>query len=297
LPYNSIGIKSARYYTGTAATDYWELRILDIKKMQRIDSQMRGTTGTPEYLFMSYRAGNVARFGLSPIPSSDGTTWDADDYGVMTTATGYTNVGTISGTHKAGYASSAFLVDADGRDLSTLGALTGYPVFNSTDASSGVITAIGDQDATNDKVTATLADGTDNDWDPGDEYSIPMSEYGVVLDITQNEAYTVSSYLGTIFEITGGSGNLVLDISRKPLELSASLDTMICEIPAHYQEAPIAFAVYWLGRGAYKGVTQAEKAAEGMAVFNNYVLEYGRPDESAEETDPEVEDRWYEWLS
>lgn len=296
LPYNALTIKSARYYNSTTATDYFELQIINSsKKVQRIDSQMRGTTGTPDFLFPSYRGGNVLWFGLSPIPSSNGATWDADDYGVLTTATGYTLVGNISGFHKDGFASSAFLVDSAGRNLSTLGATVGYPLFNTTDDSSTIITAIGNQDATNDKVAGTLAGGTDNDWDPGDAFLIPMAEYGVVLDMTSDETYTISSYLGTIFDITGGQGNLILDIARKPLELSATLDEFRSELPAAYHEAPIAFAVYWLGRGAYKGVTQSNKALEGMTVFNNYVQEYFKPDEFTEESESEVEDRGHEW--
>lgn len=43
----------------------------------------------------------------------------------------------------------------------------GYTVTNSTDSSSGAITA-----NTSSTVTATLSGGTDNDWDDGDSYTI-----------------------------------------------------------------------------------------------------------------------------
>jgi hypothetical protein len=234
-------------------------------------------------------------FGLSPIPSSDGQAWSGSDYGVIQTATGFTNVGNITGLHKAGFAASAFLVDSVGRNLVTLGALVGYPIFNVTDGSSGLITAIGDQDATNDKVTAALSGGTNNYWTPGDSFQIPMSEYGVVMDVDGSETYTVTSYLGTIGDITGNTGNVILDIGRQPLPLSASLLTYIPEIPNAYQEAMIAFAVYWLGRGAAKGLTQAGKAQEGLAIFNNYVQEYNNT-EMIEESDHEIEDRSSEYL-
>lgn len=51
--------------------------------------------------------------------------------------------------------------------------LVGMVVYNLTDESMGWITA-----NTNDDVTATLSDGTDNDWDDGDEYEICDPRFG-----------------------------------------------------------------------------------------------------------------------
>ena len=298
LPYNTLKVKAARYYSGNGATDYFELDIIEnMKAMQRIDSSMRGTTGTPKYLFPTYRAGNALMVGLSPIPSVDGEVWVGTDYGVLASATNFAYSGNLTGLHKTGFANSSFLVDSLGRNLSTLGALVGYPVFNVTDGSSGIITAIGNQAATDDKVSATLSGGTDNDWDAGDSFQIPMGEYGVILDGDGTETYTFTSFLGTIGDITGNTGNLVLDIARKPLPMSASLDTFICEIPSEYQEAAVAYAVYWLGRGAFKGVTQDGKAKEGLAVFQGFVQEFNSMDELVEETESMIEDRSGEWLT
>lgn len=297
LPYNSLAIKSARYYTSSSPSDYVELILVHgSKRMQRIDSQMRGARGEPRYLFPSYRGGNVLWFGLSPIPSRDGEVWDADEHGVLRTATGFRVTGNVAGYHKSGYPASAFLVDSAGRDLLALGVMVGYPVYNTTDGSAAIITEISNQEATNDKVVGTLTGGSDNVWDSADSFLIPMSEFGVVLDVATDETYTVSSYLGTVFDITGGAGNLVLDIARKPIEMSVVFDEFRCELPAQYHEAPIAYAVYWLGRGSFKGLTQSDKSAEGLSVFNLYVNEYLR-DEFVEETDPAVEDRGAEWLS
>ena len=297
LPFNTLGVKAGRYYTSDSPSDYYELKIkADMKQMQRLNPNFRGDAGTPDYMFPSYRAGNVQMFGLSPIPTMDGQVWVGSDYGLLQSATGFTNVGNIIGTHKAGYAASAFFVDAAGRDLVLAGALVGYPIFNMTDGSSGIITAIGSQDATNDKASATLTGGTNNYWTPGDTFEIPMGEYGVVVDVAGQETYTVSSWLGTIADIVGNTGNLVLDIARKPLPLSVTLDTFISEIPAAYQEAIIGYAVYWLGRGQYKGSVQTAKATEGLTVFNAYVAEYNQS-EVLEETDKEIEDRSDEWLS
>ncbi len=297
LPYTSLRVKSGRYYTGSGATSYYELKILrDMRQMQRLDSTMRGTPGTPTYLFPTYRAGNVAQVGLNPIPNVDGEVWVGSDYGVLTSATGFTNVGNITGLHKTGFPASAFLVDSAGRDLTTLGALVGYPIYNVTDGSVGLITAIGDQAATNDKISVTLAGGTNNYWSPDDSFQIPMSEYGVVMDAAGAETYTFNSYLGTIYDIRGNTGNLVLDVARKPLPLSVNYLTMFSEVPAEYHEAVIAFAVYWLGRSAYKGVVQKEKAQEGLEIFVRYVQEYKTDGEVAEETDVAIEDRLGELL-
>lgn len=297
LPLNTLKIKAGRYYHSSSKTDYDELRILrDAKVMQRKDVQYRGTTGVPVYAYPSYRAGNIRMIGFSPFPSSAGETWTGTDFGILTSATGFTNVGNITGTHKTGYAASAFLVDSTGRNLVTLGAKTGYPIFNVTDGSSGVITTIGNQDATNDKVTATLTGGTNNNWGVGDSFQIPMSEYGVVIDASDSETYTFTSWLGTIYDITGNTGNVVLDIARKPLPLSASLLSSICEIPETFQEAVIHWGVYWLGGSAYKGVVQKDKAEEAEKRFYLLVDEYNNT-QDVEESESEVEDRNEEWLS
>jgi hypothetical protein len=288
VPFGTLRIVGARYYTGEAQTDYTDLKVLrDMGAMQLRDPMFRGTTGTPDYLFSSYRAGNIQLVGASPIPTVDGAFWDASKYGVVTAATGFQYVGNIVGSHKVGYAASAFFVDAEGRDLSTLGALAGYPIFNITDGSSGVITAIVDRDATKDQATATLSGGTNNYWSPGDLFNIPMGEYGVVLDGGLAETF-ISSYLGTIGDIAGGANNFVLDVARKPLELSATLDDYISEIPSEYQEAQVAFATYWLGSGQFKGLAQPDKAKEQLALFSAFVDEYNQ-NPLVEESENEVD--------
>jgi len=288
-PYGTLRIRAARFYTGDTKSTYRELAIKrDMREMQRINSTFRGDAGYPNYLFPAYRSGNVRTFGVSPIPNADGSVFDADAYGLLVTATGYQTVGNIQGTHKAGYEASAFLVDAEGRDMSDLGALVGYPVLNTTDGSQGVITTIGDQDAVNDKVTATLTGGTNNYWTPGDAFLIPMGEYGVVAD-GDTETYTVSNLLGTVANIAGGLGNFGLDCVRRPLALSADMLTAICEIPQAYQEAPIAFAVYWLGSGQFGGLVQNSKAVAALGLFNQYVAEYTSEDDLVDVSANEIE--------
>jgi len=70
-----------------------------------------------------------------------------------------------SGTHAQG-GNSAVLVNP-GKDFWSCGVAVGALVKNTTDGSEGTITA-----RTEDTVTATLAGGTDNDWDVGDSYEI-----------------------------------------------------------------------------------------------------------------------------
>lgn len=71
----------------------------------------------------------------------------------------------FSGTHD-GAGNNADLIDT-GRDFETLGIKIGDIAKNVTDGSQGVITAI-----VGDTITATLSDGTDDDWDVSDVYEI-----------------------------------------------------------------------------------------------------------------------------
>jgi len=71
----------------------------------------------------------------------------------------------FSGTHD-GATNNADLIDT-GRDFTTLRIKIGDIAKNVTDGSQGVITAI-----VSDTITATLAGGTDNDWDTSDVYNI-----------------------------------------------------------------------------------------------------------------------------
>jgi uncharacterized protein (DUF697 family) len=296
LPKGTLKVVSARYYTGDGRTEYQELAILkDSKLMQRLDSQYRGTTGDPNYMFPTYRSGNLLMVGLAPIPVSDANVLvDNIPYGKTTVISGYTIAGNIAGAHKAGYAASAFLVDSLGRDLLSMGALAGYPIYNTTQGTSGLITAIENQDSVNDKVVATMSgSGT---WAVGDAWQILMANYGVNIDADADHAL-VGEQLGVIGDVISGQGTIGLDIARKPIPLAVATDTMVSEIPAAYQEAPISFAVYWLASGMFAGVAQPQKAAEAMAIFQTYVNEFNLSDETLEQTDSEIEDRSsVEWL-
>ena len=277
VPFNALRVLAGVYYKGTNRYDYEELTLLKGRNhMKSVNPYYRGETGDPQFLFPSYRSGNILLVGISPIPTTDGESWVGTDYGILQSATGFTNVGNVLGTHKTGFSSSAFLVDSAGRDLTLLGAMVGYPIYNVTDGSAGIITAIGNQAATNDKVSATLAGGTHNAWNTGDSFQIPMAEYGVVMDVAGNDEqeYIMNSYFGTIADIYGKTGNLMLDVARAPLPLSETLLDSISEIPAVHQDAVIGYAVYELGRASFKGIVQLDKSQEGMTEFNRHVAEY-----------------------
>jgi hypothetical protein len=288
LPRGALRVLSARWYTGDSPSDYFDLKILrDARDMQKRDSMYRGTLGDPDFMFPTYRSGNMLMVGVSPIPTYDGNILINNiPYGKTTDITGFTIAGNIAGQHKTGYAASAFLVDSLGRDLLSLGALVGYPVYNTTQGTSGLITAIGNQDSVNDKVTATLSGaGT---WAVGDSFQILMSEYGVNLDADVDHAL-VGQQLGVIADVISGVGTFGLDVARKPIPLSAIQDTMISEIPAAYQEAQISYAVYWLASGMFAGVVQTQKAVDAMAIFQAYVNEFNLSDETLETSENMVE--------
>jgi hypothetical protein len=288
LPKGTLKVVSARYYTGDNPSDYSELEILrDAQSMQSRDSQYRGTAGDPNYMFPTYRSGNRLMVGVSPIPTYDANILvNGTPYGKATGITGYTIAGDIAGSHKTGYAASSFLVDSLGRDLVSLGAMVGYPIYNTTQGTSGLITSIESQDAINDKVVASL-DGAGT-WAVGDAFEILMSNYGVLIDADVDHAL-VGTQLGVIADVISGKGTIAMDVSRKPIPLAVATDTMISEIPAAYQEAQIAFAVYWLASGMFAGVEQPQKAAEALAIFNNYVGEFKLSDETLEASENMVE--------
>lgn len=116
-------------------------------------------------------------------------------YNISTTA--FTQLLGVSGSHKSGYTTSAFYVDSLSRNMATLGAVVGQTIFNNTDLSSGVITAIGNADATNDKIEATLAGGFANVWNT----SNGMDIYGGGIPTNPNFV----AYLDGYFIVTNGT--------------------------------------------------------------------------------------------
>ena len=90
-------------------------------------------------------------------------------YPTNTTEAG--QLGSTTGTHD-GASDSATLSDSGA--AWTINAFVGLTVINTTDGSRGVITA-----NTATTITATLAGGTDNDWDASDAYRITNTAAGI----------------------------------------------------------------------------------------------------------------------
>jgi hypothetical protein len=81
---------------------------------------------------------------------------------------GYLSNTEVKGTHDGGD-DKATLTDSTA-DFLAAGVCKGMTVSNTTDGSSGTITAV-----TATTVTATLSGGTDDDWDDNDEYEITQN--------------------------------------------------------------------------------------------------------------------------
>lgn len=288
-PRNCLKILDAKWYSST--TRYEQLTIKNDKlQMRRVSSTWKtDAAGTIEYLYPSYTHGNIRKFGVYPKPASDGDTYTGDSMGVVTSATDFTFSGDITGTHKTGFANSAFLVDADGRNFVTLGVAVGMMIFNSTDGSSGQITAIGDQDATNDKISVTLAGGTDNDFDVADSFVITTGEYGVVIRADGSEEWAFSSEFGALQDINPLSGNFLIDFARRPLTLDH--DTQISEVPMDYQTALSEYAIWKLGSTEYNGFVAEKRAAQAQGNWLDKIDHYNNEGKLVVEYPNQIEDR------
>ena len=94
------------------------------------------------------------------------------------------NVGCWTGSHTGAANQATVMVDSAA--TFTPDALIGYQIFNSTDLSSGIITA----NEAGTVTVAALAGGTDNDWDAGDTYEINNSQMVITSGCTVATSYT-----------------------------------------------------------------------------------------------------------
>lgn len=258
-----------------------------LQRLMNEHSSWRTQTGEPpSKIFRGQQYGNTKLVGIYPLPTKDGTVYTAGtDLGIYVSSTGASIGGNITGQQKAGFDNSAVFVDNDGRNFVTLGVLVGMTIRNETDGSQGQITAIGDQDATNDKITVTLAGGTDNDFDVLDVVTIYAGEYGVVTSWDDSgEKYLFSSELGTLAAITVPDGNLHFDYVRYPVKLL--LDAQYPEIPPNFHEALEWRAAALLIGTEHDGRLDQGKATAYMAMYldelNDAILEpieLGSPEE------------------
>lgn len=271
LPTNFLDFINPRWPARFRAADGSGYTRLERTSEQRLDNSSgtwRDKTGKPEAVYMGGVYGNTRLLGVYPKPDADGSAYDVSaDTGVVVSATNYALGGNITGNHKAGFANSAFLVDAEGRDLAALGAVVGMIVHNLTDGSKGAITAIGNQDATNDKISVTLAGGSENDWDESDSFIIYAGEYGVITSWEDaTEQYIFNTEYGTLASITIPNGNIWFTYVRdaRKLELAAQYP----EIPALFHEDLEWYAASVLLGTEHDGRIDPNRAAAYAAIWN-----------------------------
>lgn len=290
LPSNHLKTLSAKYYR--SSTDYDELTILTNRNELKRRSRTFATdssSNTLKYYAPSYHHGNIRSFSCYPAVSTDGTTYSGDSMGIVTSATDFTFSGSLTGTHKTGYASSAFYVDADGRDLTSLGVVAGMMIFNVTDGSSGQITSIASQDATNDRINVTLSGGTDDDFDVADSVDIRVGEYGVVIRANTTQEWAFTSEYGALQDINPLSGNFLIEFARMPIRLN--LDTQYPETPKEWQYLLVEYAIWKLGGTEYDGAAQNERAGQAKGEWMNGLELAGAAFNEEAEVSTQVEDR------
>lgn len=123
---------------------------------------------------------------------------------------------------------AAILTDS-GRDWET-SELVGHVVYNKTDGSYGTITA-----NTATTVTATLANGTDDDWDEDDEYIIRKP-----LMPGRSLNYTVITGDNAKFYADVDDDHLILCVGQSPLTAFTTTDTSTTELDTDEQAEIVA---------------------------------------------------------
>lgn len=234
LPSNFLDFINPRWparYRDPGGSGYTRLARTSVQKLDNTSETWRDEAGAPIALFPGGAYGNTRKIGLYPLPDTDGTAYTAgDDAGILLSGTNLTIGNNVDGSQKTGFANSAFFVDSAGRDLAALGVVVGMVIRNITDGSQGAITAIGNQDAVNDKISVTLTGGTDNDFDVGDSVTIFAGEYGVVTSWeSATEQYLFNTEFGTIAQATTPVGNVEFEYVRSAAKLEGA--TQYPEIP------------------------------------------------------------------
>lgn len=120
----------------------------------------------------------------------------------------------MQGRHiSTGYDNSAFMVDSRGRNLALMGVAVGQLIRNSNDGSIGRISAIGDAEAVNDKVSVLLAGGAQNDWDNSDGWIIYTNNetqlYGIKVSNEPTNITLENNFCGGTKDINTSCGFLV----------------------------------------------------------------------------------------
>lgn len=238
LPTNFIDFVNPRWiarYRDSGGTGYTRLERTSVQRLDNVSGSWRDETGSPRGIFKGGVYGNTRLFGVYPVPAVDGEVYTASqDTGVVIAGSNISIGNNVVGVHKTG-ANSAFYIDTEGRDLAALGVVVGMVIENLTDGSQGAITAIANGEAVNDKISVTLAGGTDNDFDVGDSVIIYAGEYGVVTSwASATEQYIFNTEYGVLGSITTPNGNVEYEYIRNAAKLSGA---------SQYPEIPELFHV------------------------------------------------------
>lgn len=269
--YDFINPRWPAFFRAADGSGYTRIERTSEQRLDNSSQTWRDESGNPKALFMGGVYGNTRLIGLYPFPDTDGSAYDvSQDTGVVVAGSNVSVGGNITGNHKTGYANSAFLVDSEGRDLSSLGAVVGMIIANLTDGSQGAITAIGDGDATNDKITVTLAGGTDNDFDEGDSFIIYAGEYGVITSWgSATEQYVFNTEFGVLASVTPPNGNLWFPYVRDAKKLESA--SQYPEIPGIFHEDLEWYAASALLGTEHDGRIDPTKAAGYAAIWNEAI--------------------------
>jgi hypothetical protein len=146
------------------------------------------------------------------------------------TITGRTKIVTLtiaSGVHD-GDAEAAALTDSG--ESFTTSQFVGMTIYNITDGSSGLVTA-----NTGTVITATLAGGTDNDWDVDDVWQVgPGPEQsGALFLVTAASTIRHPATAGfTVMYMSNGTAALTVDMASDSMVFKGTLDSSVVTLTA-----------------------------------------------------------------
>jgi len=174
------------------------LKLADVKSKSAQQNILAAvTTGLVNYnpttnLWANIKTGLTSGFKFRYVPFADKFifTFDTDDDPIM--ASNNMNGGTHTGSNNAAVltdSTKGWIVDE----------LVGLTVYNVTDGSNAVITA-----NTANTITATLAGGTDNDWDTNDVYAVETKTWNLEL-ATATVTAIQSFHKGSTGELTANT--------------------------------------------------------------------------------------------
>lgn len=157
----------------------------------------------------------------------------------------------VYGTHNA---SNDAIVLSDSTAAWSPNEWVGYTIYNSTDASAGIITS-----NTENTITATLAGGTENKWDTNDQYALnpdhgrtqsqaTASHWGVFVEEATGNKITNPSFENTTYDTSWQEGEgtgVITAVYRTTAETDLGTQNITTsDLGGHTPEAAIVIATY-----------------------------------------------------